>query len=129
MEKVGSVSLWIGITESGEYLDSLMEVQYSEDGDFEGSRFSNYFKIARYEDDFREAENLGESSVDIEALLSGFSYDDQIIKNFKRILPKLDTRCNTVILLYNFSYDGELNEFRDGSNCLRFVGVVDYELE
>lgn len=102
MEEVGAVSLWLGTTDSSESLENVMRVFFSEDGDFEGSAFSRAFGIEFYDEDFREAENVGSCSPLIECLLAGFSYEDIIVPKFSAMIGVLVKGFNTVILLYNF---------------------------
>ncbi|WP_339314133.1 immunity 22 family protein [Paenibacillus sp. FSL M7-0896] len=128
MEKEGFVSLWVGNVRSSEDLDNLLVVSYSVDGDFIPSIFAKHFEISRYDDAVREAEYYEEVSKDVDQLLEGFSYDHKIIPRFDALLQEeLSNDINTVILLYNFKYTGEIVEATIQSNYLRFLGTVEYQ--
>lgn len=127
MEEIGTVSLWLGVTDSPGSLENILQVSYSEDGDFEGSAFSRAFNIGFYDEDFREAEVLEGSYDSIDALLSGFSYEDIIIPRFSNLIGSLTKKFNTVVLLYNYKYDGSVIQLQDQSLNLLFFGSVSYK--
>lgn len=126
MEKEGFVSLWVGSVQSSTELDRLLVVSYSEEGDFIPSVFAKNFEIRRYDDAVREAEYYEEASNDLNQLLEGFSYDDEIVPRFNKLVQEeLPNDSNAVVLLYNFKYTGEIVEATIGSNYLRFLGTVE----
>lgn len=128
MEKEGFVSLWVGNVQSSEELDRLLVVSYSDDGDFIPSIFAKHFEIRRYDDAVREAEYYEEASDDLNQLLEGFSYDDEIVPRFDTLVQEeLPNDINAVVLLYNFKYTGEIIEATIQSNYLRFLGAVEYQ--
>lgn len=128
MEKKGFVSLWVGNVQSSDELDRLLVVSYSDDGDFIPSIFANHFEIRRYDDAVREAEYYEEASDDLNQLLEGFSYDDEIVPRFDTLVEEeLPNDINAVVLLYNFKYTGEIIEATIQSNYLRFLGTVEYQ--
>ncbi|WP_379151057.1 immunity 22 family protein [Paenibacillus sp. sgz5001063] len=129
MELEGFVSLWVGNVQSSEELDRLLTVSYSDEGDFIPSIFAKHFEVRRYDDAVREAEYYEEVSNDLNQLLEGFSYDDEIIPKFNTLLvhEKLPKDINAVILLYNFKYTGEIVEATIQSNYLRYLGTVEYQ--
>ena len=45
MQKEGFVSFWVGNIKSSEELDNLLEISYTEDGDFIPSLFARSFDI------------------------------------------------------------------------------------
>ncbi|WOO38008.1 immunity 22 family protein [Anaerocolumna sp. AGMB13020] len=103
MEKKGFVSLWVGNVQSFEELDRLLVVSYSDEGDFIPSIFAKSFEIHRYDDTVREAEYYKEASNDLNQLLEGFSYDDEIVPRFDTLVKEeLPNDINAVVLLYNF---------------------------
>ena len=127
MEKQGMVSLWLGRISSETELDELMNVNYSEDGDFVPSKFAQCFSITRYDDATREAEFYEKPQESIEGLLEGFSYDDCIIPKYKEFpIERELTEYNCVILLYNYVYDNVMKNSNERESYFEFVGSVDY---
>jgi hypothetical protein len=126
MEEIGAVSLWLGKTGSFESLESILQVSYSEEGDFEGSPFTKGFNIRFYDEGCREAEFLEESYDSLETLLEGFSYDNIIIPKFSALVDSLTQQFNTVVLLYNFRYIGSIWEWNNQLGSLNFFGSVSY---
>jgi hypothetical protein len=127
MEKEGFVSLWVGNVQSSEELDRLLAVSYSDEGDFIPSIFAKHFNIRRYDDAVREAEYYEEASGDLNQLLEGFSYDDEIVPRFTALVQEgLTNDFNAIVLLYNFGYNREIVEATIQSNYFRFLGSVEY---
>lgn len=127
MEQEGFVSLWVGNVQSSEEMDRLLTVSYSDEGDFIPSIFAKHFEVRRYDDAVREAEYYEEASNDLNQLLEGFSYDDEITPKFNTLVQEeLPNDINAVILLYNFKYTGEIVEATIQSNYLRYFGTVEY---
>ncbi|WP_342436462.1 immunity 22 family protein [Paenibacillus sp. FSL L8-0436] len=128
MEKEGAVSLWVGNVQSSEELDRLLTVSYTDEGYFIPSIFAKHFGIRRYDDAVREAEYYEEASNNLNQLLEGFSYDDEIVLRFTALLQEgLTDDFNAVVLLYNFMYTEELLEATLQSNYFRFLGAVEYQ--
>lgn len=128
MEQEGFVSLWVGNVQSSEEMDRLLTVSYSDEGDFIPSIFAKHFEVRRYDDAVREAEYYEEASNDLNQLLEGFSYDDEITPKFNTLVQEeLPNDINAVILLYNFKYTGEIVEATIQSNYLRYFGTVEYQ--
>ncbi|WP_339220352.1 immunity 22 family protein [Paenibacillus sp. FSL H8-0332] len=127
MEKEGFVSLWVGNVQSSEELDRLLVVSYSDEGDFIPSIFAKHINIRRYDDAVREAEYYEEVSDDLNQLLEGFSYDDEIVPRFTALVQEgLPNDINAIVLLYNFEYTGAIVEVTIQSNYFRFLGAVEY---
>ncbi|TCW39409.1 immunity protein 22 of polymorphic toxin system [Laceyella sacchari] len=124
MEKKGFVSLFIGNSNSYEELQKYVLVSYTEDGDSIPSKFEKDFGIEYYNEDFREVEFYSQSSNDLRFLLEGFSYSEEIVPEFINICgERLDQEVNSVILLYDFQYDGKV----DKANQFKFLGTVQYK--
>src|SRR4051794_37504793 len=118
MAKEGFVSLFVGNSSSYEELQNYILVSYTEDGDAIPSEFEKDFNIAYYDEDFREVEFYDESSDDLRVLLEGFSYAERIIPELIEICgERLNQKVNSVTLLYNFQYHGNVNE----TNQFRFL--------
>ncbi|ETT30262.1 MULTISPECIES: immunity 22 family protein [unclassified Paenibacillus] len=127
MEQEGFVSLWVGDVQSFEELDRLLNVSYSDEGDFIPSIFANHFEIRRYDDAVREADYYEEANNNLNLLLEGFSYDNEIAPKFNALVEEeLPRDINAVILLFNFKYTGEIAEATILTNYLRYLGSVDY---
>lgn len=126
MEEAGIVSLWLGRFESLEIWEEYLETNYSLDGDFEGSHFTKAFNIDYYDEDFKESEFYKNSSNSLNELLKGFSYDNQIVNKLKGI--SIDKAYNTVLLLYNFRYDGTINHHSYANSELFYIGQTDYSI-
>jgi hypothetical protein len=124
LEKEGYVSLFIGNLSSFEELENYVMQSYTEDGNLVNSEFGKDFNIEYYDDDFREVEFHNEPSRDLRVILKSFSYDEKIIPEFIGICGEhLDQEANSVILLYNFDYDGNVKE----SKQFRFLGTLQYK--
>jgi hypothetical protein len=124
MEKEGFVSLFIGNSKSYKYLQNYILNSYTEDGDLLPSEFEKDFNIDYYNEDFREVEFYDEPSNDLRVLLEGFSYDEEIIPKFMELCgERLNQEANSVILLYNFQYNGNVNK----KSQFRFLGTVQYK--
>lgn len=124
MQKEGKVSLWLGIFNDEETFRKFMEIKYSDDGDSIPSKFKKQFRIDYYDIDFSEIDYMEEKSKDLQVLLEGFSNDYEII-------PKLNEKYNggmynSIVLLYDFEYQYNGANYKDGDNELEFIGCVDY---
>lgn len=124
MEREGFVSLFIGNLNSNEEHQKYVLVNYTEDGDIIPSEFEKDFGIDYYDEDFREVEFYSESSDDLRVLLEGFSYDKEMVPKFIDICgERLDQEENSVILLYDFQYSGDI----DRVGQFQFLGTVQYK--
>lgn len=127
MEKNGVVSLWIGKVINAEELDRLLTISYSDEGDYIRSIFAEYFKIIRYDDDLKEAEYYENKVDNFYQLLEDFSYDYNVISEFKKVTEELPENINVAILLYDFEYNGKVVQATIQSNYLQFVGSIKYK--
>jgi hypothetical protein len=122
-----AVSLWAGWAASREVLELNLATSYSEDGDFLGSRFSRAFKIDYFDEDLLEAEVLDNDATTIAAALKGCSSDIKVIQEFEKLLGLTFVGpVNSIVLLYNFHYDGDIEFWTDGDISLKFFGTVNY---
>ncbi|MDR4436042.1 immunity 22 family protein [Bacillus tequilensis] len=121
------VSLWLGNFPNFDELEKYTEVKYDEDGDSIPSTFEKDFKLGYYDRDLIEKDWIPDNEDDIEELLIDFSYDDQLIKQFKDV--KLSSKYNTIILIYNYNYvkDGRaINSVSNNEYELNFIGTAEY---
>lgn len=121
------MSLWLGNFKSLEALRVVSRVSYSDDGDFEGCQFSIAYKVGFFDESCMEVEYVSTPSRNLNDLLKGFSYDEVVIPRFKQALGELTSEYNSVVLLYNVSYAGELSEWHTESGDLKFCAVVSYK--
>lgn len=123
MLKDKKVSLWLGTFSSGEEFNEYVEIKFDEDGNYIKSGFQKDFQIDKYDFDSVEKDWIMDSCEDVFSLLSGFSYDNEIIPKFEKMISidKL-RKYNSIILLYNFQYDECcMNRKMD------YIGCVDVE--
>ncbi|MBS6599846.1 MAG: immunity 22 family protein [Clostridium sp.] len=124
MQKEGRVSLWLGNFNNEKTFREFMEIKYTDDGDSIPSKLKKQFKIDYYDIDFSEIDYMEERSNDLEVLLKGFSNDYEII-------PKLNEKYNggiynSIVLLYDFEYDSNEENYKHNNNTLDFIGCVEY---
>mgnify|MGYP003299382018 CR=1 FL=1 len=94
------------------------------------SLFSNDFEIDldEVDEDFIEGCTLSDKTDSIDELLEGFSYDYDIIPNFRNLIgEKTKSKYNTVIMVYNYEYDGDTEDVNGDNYSLEYFGTVDYD--
>ena len=80
--------------------------------------------MSYYDRDLVEKDWVDVSENNIDVLLEGFSYDEEIIMQF----PKISTTYNTIVLIYDFDYSKEgLKVSNNGSGTLDFIGIAEYD--
>jgi hypothetical protein len=119
------VSLWVGITDGISSLKEFVRNKYSEDGDLIPSPFAHDFNISRYDSDFVEIEYFDKPPSTIQDILSGFSYAEELIPKFAKLLKNttIDSKTNAVILLYNFKYDNTAH-CSASKTRVKFLGYI-----
>ncbi|MBC1984270.1 hypothetical protein HCA70_09840 [Listeria booriae] len=118
---MNNVSLWFG------NFDKYFEIKYTADGDSIASLFEKDFSLGYYDRDLVEKFWSGDSSDDITILLEDFSYDDQLIEQFKDV--QIDEPYNAVILIYDYKYDGKIKISNYKNDKLNFIGSARYNKE
>jgi len=113
MKKDNVVSIWFGNLKSERELFEFVQEKYDEDGVFIPSPFMETFGTGKYDPDFQEV--FFEENLSKEDLLE-VSYAETFVNKIDNISG------NSVILLYDFCYTGQV---REASN-FRFVGTFDY---
>ena len=121
MIKEKKVSLWLGNFSSGEEFNGYVESGFNEDGNYIKSGFQEDFLIEKYNYDLIEKDWIIDQCEDVSSLLTGFSCDDEIIPKFEKMISKdrLEN-YNSIILLYDFQYDGKIINKR-----MDYIGCVD----
>ena len=118
------VSLWLGNFASQEEFQEYFKISYKEDGDRVSSEFETDFHLSYYDRDLVEKDWVDVSENNIDVLLEGFSYDEEIIMKF----PKISSTYNTIVLIYDFDYSKEgLKVSNNGSGTLEFIGIAEYD--
>ena len=113
MKKDNVVSIWLGHLKSERELFEFVREKYDEDGVFIPSPFMETFGTGKYDTDFQEV--MFEDDLSKEDLLEA-SYAETFI-------DKIDTiPGNSVILLYDFCYTGQVHEAAN----FRFIGTFYY---
>ncbi|WP_353777157.1 immunity 22 family protein [Winogradskyella sp. 3972H.M.0a.05] len=117
MEQQNKVSLWVGTVASRSRLNEIMQEVYDDEGDV-SSQFMEVFKIDYIDNQFQEVyfyENLASK----EEAFNGFSYSESFINHIQETNW---AEKNSLILLYNFEYDGNT---KSGLG-LEFIGVFNF---
>ncbi|OTP51688.1 hypothetical protein A5884_000883 [Enterococcus sp. 7D2_DIV0200] len=125
MTDKNDVSLWLGNFLDKEALDNYVEISYTMDGDSIPSQFEKDYKLGYYDRDLIERDWISVKKKNIRELLEGFSYDDQLISQFEN----QETAYNTILLIYNYSYEKEDNKRVSITNQnyqIDFIGVASY---
>lgn len=117
------VSLWLGNFASQEEFQEYFKISNEEDGGSVSSEFETDFHLSYYDRDLVEKDWVDVSENNIDVLLEGFSYDEEIIMQF----PKISSTYNTIVLIYDFDYSKEeLKVSNNGSGTLEFIGIAEY---
>lgn len=122
------LSIWLCKTKSEEILYQYVEKDYNEEDDDKIKfQLGRDFNIFWYDEDYFEASfRNGHTGWDI---LEGHSYTENLIplleENYKDVV---DQSYNSVIIFYNFNYDGNVIEVQnDQYGYFKFVGSFKYE--
>ena len=113
METENTVSMWIGNFASREELDNYIDLRYDDDGEIVSSKFYDAFQIDidDIDDYLIEKEYCDSRFSNVYDHIIGASYADVIIDNLKKIEDALAIPdSNSIILLYNYKYCGQVKE-------------------
>ncbi|WP_411501274.1 immunity 22 family protein [Bacillus thuringiensis] len=130
MEKPSVMSLWIGNFRTKQSLKEYVEIKFDEVGDRIQSKFMRDFNIdfIDYNQDLLESILIEGSTTSLTTPLSGSSYEaeilSQFVEHYGEELPETD---DSVIRLYDFEYDGDIDEVKFKSGNLIYMGSVVYE--
>ncbi|MCS6594499.1 MULTISPECIES: immunity 22 family protein [Bacillus cereus group] len=130
MENPGVMSLWIGNFRTKQSLKEYVEIKFDEVGDRTQSKFMRDFNLdfIDYNQDLLESTLIEDSTTSLTTLLSGSSYETEILSQFvEHYGEELPEIYDSVIRLYDFEYDGDIDEFKFISGNLIHMGSVVYE--
>lgn len=127
MENPEVMSLWIGNFRTKQTLKEYVEIKFDEVGDRIQSKFMRDFNID-YNQDLLENTLIEGSTTSLITLLSGSSYEAEILSRFVEYYgEELPETYDSVIRLYDFEYDGDIDEVKFKSGNLIYMGSVVYE--
>ncbi|QIW19764.1 immunity 22 family protein [Bacillus thuringiensis] len=130
MENPGVMSLWIGNFRTKQSLKEYVEIKFDEVGDRTQSKFMRDFNLdfIDYNQDLLESTLIEDSTTSLTTLLSGSSYETEILSQFvEHYGEELPEIYDSVIKLYDFEYDGDIDEVKFKSGNLIYMGSVVYE--
>ncbi|WP_242214092.1 immunity 22 family protein [Bacillus cereus group sp. BfR-BA-01383] len=130
MENPGVMSLWIGNFRTKQSLKEYVEIKFDEVGDRTQSKFMRDFNLdfIDYNQDLLESTLIGDSTTSLTTLLSGSSYETEILSQFvEHYGEEFPEIYDSVIRLYDFEYDGDIDEVKFKSGNLIYMGSVVYE--
>jgi hypothetical protein len=124
MKSKGKVSLWIGNFNNVDSLKYYVCIGSTADGDQIYSKFANNFDIGHIDEPSLEFDFFEKKRVMAEEVLKQFSYSKTIIHNYIKFKNqnKFDFEINSVILLYDFIFKGDILKDENVS----FLGTIDY---
>lgn len=125
METENTVSIWVGNFASREELDTYIDLRYDDDGEIVSSKFYDAFQIDidDIDDYLIEKEYCDSRFLNVYDHLIDASYADVVIDNLKKIEDDLAiSDSNSIILLYNYKYCGQVKE----QHNIKFIATVNY---
>ncbi|EUJ47710.1 immunity 22 family protein [Paenilisteria rocourtiae] len=123
MNSKNYASLWLGNMDETTF-NEYFEIKYIKDGDSIPSPFEKDFTIGYYDRDLVEKFWAEEGSDNIEILLEDFSYDEQLIEQFRNV--SLSESFNAIVLVYGYNYIGKTKISTYKNGILNFIGVSTY---
>jgi hypothetical protein len=126
-ESKGVASVWGGIADSDQALDDYLTFTFNEDGEAIPCQFGKDFGIDWYDEDFLEASKSDYKTRSFQELLAKHSGGPGLITKLVRLVGKqLSFDADTIVILYDFVYDGRVPLVEGGAVSLRFLGTVPY---
>lgn len=127
MEHEGTVSIWLGKCVDIKDLQHYLQVNYSKFGDYLNSKFEMDFKFECFDEDLKEINFIERDSDSFSDIIKDQSFSENIISDYgKKFTDKLDREYNSIILLYDFNYDGSIKEASGDNVYVKFVGSFKY---
>ncbi|WP_459502382.1 immunity 22 family protein [Bacillus sp. C1] len=130
MGNPGVMSLWVGNFRTKQSLKEYVEIKFDEVGDRIQSKFMRNFNIdfIDYNQDLLESTLIEDSTTSLTTLLSGSSYEAEILSQFvEHYGEELPENYYSIIILYEFKCDGDIDEVKFKSGNLIYMGSVVYE--
>lgn len=131
-----SVSLWLGNTNSQEYLEEYTTIKYNEeleDDDEELSQFLKDFNLDWFDEDFMEIRYFDKNVSDISEFLESCFYEEFLIPKFKEITKGMSWNYNSVIMLLDFDYTSECENIVDSINTkdynFKYIGTANIDVD
>ncbi len=128
MREDGYVSIWLGVAPSMDALEKFVALTYNEDGELVPSQFMVQFGLPRWNEACREAECFEAFTDSLIEVLTGFSYDSQLVEQLQTSLEKsIRSPVNAAVLLYNYNFQNPRVIESHGALQLRFFGVCKFQ--
>lgn len=147
MDEQRYFSIWFGLFDNEIELQKYTEViypSYDDDEDFDpqslfiddpndqlNSGFINDFDLdsgkysADYDEDFSEFYYKKDCTNNYKELLTGVSYDDQVIPKVTEITSSFKEKFNCILILYNYRYQ-QFKKINEDGNVI-FIGTFKYD--
>lgn len=124
-QKKGNVSLWLGNFKEEKAFQQFTSHSYTNDGNLIQSKFEESFHIDYYNEDFLEIDYKETKTNNLYDLLHGFSNDVKITSGFIKMYNGMP--YNSILLLYNFEYNGSQKKYEDSNNQLDYINCITYK--
>jgi hypothetical protein len=128
MEIDDIVSVWAGKANSLAVAEERLHYQYTEDGEAIDSWFANSFMIDHYDEDFSELlfPDLGINT--IKELLQEASYaENNYVNDIEHAIQQKNIKSvNLIYMLFNFMYEGDVQEAKSEGIYLVYIGRFRY---
>jgi len=127
MEYEGIVSIWLAKCADIKDLQHYLQVNYSNFGDYLNSKFEKDFNVHCFDEELKEINFIGRDSDSFSDIMRDQSFSQNVVLDYsKNFSDKLDRKYNSIILLYNFNYDGSIKEAQDNNVYVKFIGSFKY---
>lgn len=117
-------SFWIGKVRSIAAVRAILEYSVSEDGDFEGCRFSRELCIGDYEPEFVEWKVFPKMLTDFRLMFREFSYSENFLGVLVGMSRKISGNC--VVGFYGVEFPGRPSEKEIDGNQFEFLSCLEY---
>ena len=120
------VSLWLCKVNSEQKLEEYVDLDYDKvENDESPFELGCDFLISWYDEDFLEISYRPEDKG--WDLLKEHSYMEELLPGLiERFQDEMDDKFNSVILIYNLDYDGNVKEVENQYGYFKFIGSFKY---
>ena len=120
------VSLWLCKVNSEQKLEEYVDLDYDKvENDEIPFELGCDFLISWYDEDFLEISYRPEDKG--WDLLKEHSYMEELLPGLiERFQDEMDDKFNSVILIYNLDYDGNVKEVENQYGYFKFIGSFEY---